>query len=118
VETVTAVDVTGFSNGKIVAWDSTNVLVLADNSVESKTHIAGVIQSISVNDVTIFTSGTATLASVAGASRGTALYADSSGNVQQYSGITSGEYIVFLGYVSDATAKTITLNPNVRGTRA
>lgn len=117
-ETITVVSATGLTTGKVVAWDSSNGLVLADNTVEAKTHIAGVISSASGTSITIVTGGTATLNDIGSAARGTAIYSVASGLVDVYSNISSGHYIVLLGYVSDAAAKKITLTPQVKGTRA
>lgn len=117
-ETITVVSATGLTAGKVVAWDSSNGLVLADNTVEAKTHIAGVISSVSGTSITIITSGTAALGDIGSATRGTAIYSVASGLVDVYGNISSGHYIVLLGYVSDATAKEIILTPQVKGTRA
>jgi hypothetical protein len=117
-QTVAVTSATGLTAGKIVAWDSSNGLVLGDNTVEAKTHVAGVVDSVDGTNVTLRTSGTVVLADIGSATRGTAIYLDTSGNVDVYANIASGEYIVLLGYVSNATNKEIILNTQIQGTRA
>ena len=118
VQRVTVTSATGLTVGKVVAWDSSNGLVLADNTVEAKTHLAGVIHAANGTTIDVRTSGTVALNDIGSSTRGTAIYLDTSGNAQEYSTIASGEYIVLLGYVSDATAKEITYTPQNKGTRA
>lgn len=103
---------TGLSVGQVVALSGS--LVAADKSNDLKSNAIGVVTVVAGTDVTVKLFGEASTNGASSyAAIGTPVYVGSNGAVTNYAGLSAGNYVTQVGFISD-TGKII-IQPRIFG---
>jgi len=111
LQAFTVSSATGLAVGNVVALGSgTNApLVLADKDTNAASNAIGVIKSIAGLVVTVQLDAEIAVSDLSGRAVGDPMFVGDAGAVVPYSGLSSGNFVTQVGYVSDVAADKIVI---------
>ena len=106
----TVVSATGLVEGKFVALDAANVLVLADKDTDATANVIGVITDVNSLVITVASIGQYAINDLSsGFTVGQQLFIGDNGDAVLYSALASGDFATQVGYVSNIASDLATL---------